>query len=164
MSGGWFDAGDYLKFSNNEAFGDITLLAAQRALGSAAPASLSAEAHYGETWLNKAWNQKTKTLVLQVGIGSGNAAGTFFGDHDLWRLPQKDDGDTATADRYAAAHRPAFLAASPGACSSCSAQISPNIAGRVAGAFALAAQVDAASNPKQRRCGVSGCCHGVCAG
>ncbi|MEY9933020.1 endoglucanase [Catenulispora sp. GP43] len=143
VSGGWFDAGDYLKFSNNEAFGDITLLAAQRALGSAAPATLSAEAHYGETWLNKAWNQSTKTLVLQVGIGSGNSAGTFYGDHDLWRLPQKDDGDTATADRYAAAHRPAFLAASPGA------KISPNIAGRVAAAFALAAQVDAAGNPKQ---------------
>ncbi|MEZ0109411.1 endoglucanase [Catenulispora sp. EB89] len=143
VSGGWFDAGDYLKFSNNEAFGDITLLAAQRALGSAAPATLSAEAHYGETWLNKAWNQSTKTLVLQVGIGTGNSAGTFFGDHDLWRLPQKDDGDTATADRYAAAHRPAFLAASPGG------KISPNIAGRVAGAFALAAQVDAAGNPTQ---------------
>ena len=143
VSGGWFDAGDYLKFSNNEAFGDITLLAAQRALGPAAPASLSAEAHFGETWLNKAWNQSTKTLVLQVGIGSGNSAGTFYGDHDLWRLPQKDDGDTATADRYAAAHRPVFLAASPGA------EISPNIAGRVAAAFALAAQVDAAGNPTQ---------------
>jgi len=143
VSGGWFDAGDYLKFSTNEAFGDITLLAAQRALGPAAPASLSAEAHYGETWLNKAWNQKTKTLVLQVGIGSGNSAGTFFGDHDLWRLPQKDDGDTATADRYAAAHRPAFLAANPGA------KISPNIAGRMAAAFALAAQVDATRDPAQ---------------
>jgi endoglucanase len=141
VSGGSFDAGDYLKFSNNEAFGDITLLAAQRALGSAAPASLAAEAHYGETWLNKAWNQKTKTLVLQVGIGSGNSAGTFFGDHDLWRLPQKDDGDTATADRYAAAHRPAFLAAGPGA------KVSPNIAGRMAAAFAVAAQVDAACDP-----------------
>ncbi|WP_194925922.1 glycoside hydrolase family 9 protein [Catenulispora pinisilvae] len=143
VSGGWFDAGDYLKFSDNEAFGDITLLAAQRALGSAAPAGLSAEAHFGETWLNKAWNQSTKTLVLQVGIGSGNSAGTFYGDHDLWRLPQKDDGDAATADRYAAAHRPVFLAASPGA------KISPNIAGRVAAAFALAAQVDAAGNPTQ---------------
>jgi endoglucanase len=143
VSGGWFDAGDYLKFSNNEAFGDITLLAAQRALGSAAPASLAAEAHFGETWLNKAWNPTTKTLILQVGIGSGNSAGTFYGDHDLWRLPQKDDGDTASADRYAAAHRPAFLAASPGA------KISPNIAGRVAAAFALAAQVDAAGNPTQ---------------
>jgi len=143
VSGGWFDAGDYLKFSNNEAFGAITLFAAQRALGSAAPASLAAEAHFGETWLNKAWNQSTKTLVLQVGIGSGNSAGTFYGDHDLWRLPQKDDGDTATADRYAAAHRPAFLAANPGA------KISPNLAGRVAAAFALAAQVDATSNPTQ---------------
>ncbi|GAA1976393.1 glycoside hydrolase family 9 protein [Catenulispora subtropica] len=143
VSGGWFDAGDYLKFTNNEAFGAITLFAAQRALGSAAPPSLATEAHFGESWLDKAWDEKTKTLVLQVGIGSGNSAGTFYGDHDLWRLPQKDDGDTAKADRYAAAHRPVFLAAGPGG------RISPNLAGRVAAAFALAAQIDASGNPKQ---------------
>ena len=31
---------------------------------------------------------------LEFGIGSGNKAGTFNGDHDVWRLPQKDDGLT----------------------------------------------------------------------
>ena len=45
------------------------------------------------------WDQTTKTLYLQVGIGSGNDAGTFYGDHDLWRLPQADDGDTDPLDR-----------------------------------------------------------------
>lgn len=77
----------------------MVLFAAQRALGGAAPASLGAEAHYGESWLNQMWNQSTKTLYLQVGIGSGNSAGTFLGDHDLWRLPQADDSDPATTDR-----------------------------------------------------------------
>ncbi|WP_042363996.1 glycoside hydrolase family 9 protein [Streptacidiphilus neutrinimicus] len=143
VSGGWFDAGDFLKFTHTAAFGDTLLFASQRALGSAAPASLAAEAHFGEQWLNRMWDQRTKTLYLQVGIGSGNAAGTFHGDHDLWRLPQQDDGDTATADRYAAAHRPVFEAAAPGK------PISPNVVGRVSAAFALAAQVDARSDPAQ---------------
>ena len=143
VSGGWFDAGDFLKFTHTEAYGTAVLFASERALGTKSPATLDAEAHFGESWLDKAWDQKTKTLVVQVGIGTGNTAGTFFGDHDLWRLPQKDDGDTAATDRYAAAHRPAFDAAKPGGL------ISPNLAGRTAAAFALAAQVDAKAKPAQ---------------
>ena len=140
-AGGWFDAGDFLKFTHTTAYGDVVLYASARALGSAAPATLLAEARHGESWLNDMWNQRTKTLYLQVGIGSGNSAGTFFGDHDLWRLPQVDDHDNAVADRFAAAHRPVFEAARPGAL------ISPNLVGRVSAAFALAAQFDAHIHP-----------------
>jgi endoglucanase len=141
VEGGWFDAGDYLKFTHTTAYGAIDLLAAQRALGKTAPAALGAEARHGIDWLGKMWDQRTKTLYLQVGIGSGNDAGTFLGDHDLWRLPEVDDADTDPADRYAAAHRPVFEAAAPGK------PISPNLVGRVAAAFALAAQQDAATQP-----------------
>jgi endoglucanase len=141
--GGWFDAGDYLKFTHTTAYGDIVLYAAERALGGAAPSTLDTEAHFGTKWLNQVWDQSTKTLYFQVGIGSGNSSGSFTGDHDLWRLPEKDDADSSSKNRYAAAHRPAFRAASPGA------KISPNLVGRVSAAFALAAQVDAASNPAQ---------------
>ena len=145
VEGGWYDAGDYLKFTHTTAYGAVTLLAASRALGRSAPRTLDAEARHGVDWLTKMWDQRTGTLYLQVGIGSGNEAGTFAGDHDLWRLPEKDDADTDRADRYAAAHRPVFEAAAPGK------PISPNLVGRVSAAFAMAAQVDAATSPRRAR-------------
>jgi endoglucanase len=141
VEGGWFDAGDYLKVTRTTAYSDDTLLLAERALGDAAPSTLDAEARYGTDWLDKMWDQSIRTLYLQVGIGSGNSAGTLLGDHDLWREPQVDDGDTDPADRYAAAHCPVFEAAKHGR------KISPNLVGRVSAAFALAAQVDTAHDP-----------------
>jgi endoglucanase len=141
--GGWFDAGDYLKFTHTTAFGDVLLFATERTLGASSPSTLDNEAHFGESWLNQMWDQNTKTLYFQVGIGTGNEAGTFTGDHDIWRLPQGDDADTDPMNRFATAHRPVFRAADPGK------KISPNLVGRVAAAFALAAQVDADSRPAQ---------------
>jgi endoglucanase len=143
--GGWYDAGDYLKITHTTAYGAITLLAASRALGHSAPSTLDNEARHGVDWLGKMWDERTKTLYLQVGIGSGNEAGTFTGDHDLWRLPEKDDADTDPANRYATAHRPVFQAAAPGT------PISPNLVGRVSAAFALAAQTDARHHPRRAR-------------
>ena len=85
-----------------------------------------------------------RRLYIQVGIGSGNRAGTFHGDHDKWRLPQADDDDRGRLDRYVS-HRPVFAAGPPGA------RISPNLVGRVSAAFALAAQVDAAHHRARAR-------------
>jgi hypothetical protein len=136
VAGGWFDAGDYLKFAFTAGYADVLLYEAARALGRHAPRSLLAEAGYGTRWLEKMWNPRARTLYLQVGIGSGNET-SFYGDHDLWRLPQADDSNHNRGDYYAAAHRPVFEAAPPGA------KIDPDIVGRVAAAFALAAQADA---------------------
>jgi endoglucanase len=136
--GGWFDAGDYLKFTFTTAYADDLLYASDVALGASAPAALTTEAQYGVNYLDKMWNPSTKTLYLQVGIGAGDET-DYLGDHDLWRQPQADDSDTASEDAYAAAHRPVFEAAAPGA------KISPDVVGRVAAAFAYAAQQDEAA-------------------
>ena len=144
VEGGWADAGDYLKFTHSSAYNDVVLFTSARLLGSRAPESLLAEARHGLAWLDKMWDEQSDTLHIQVGIGSGNKQGTFAGDHDLWRLPQADDHDTDPQHRYVA-HRPVFDAAPAGE------PISPNLAGRVSAAFALAAQLDAGTDPARAR-------------
>ena len=135
VAGGWFDAGDYLKFTHSTAYNDVLLFTSARLLGHRAPAALTREARYGLRWLDKMWDARTRTLYIQVGIGSGNRAGTFRGDHDLWRLPQADDRDHRHLDRFVS-HRPVLEAAPPGH------RISPNLVGRVVASFSLAAQAD----------------------
>jgi endoglucanase len=139
VAGGWYDAGDYLKFTHSTAYATDILLFSQRILGKHAGKALRAEARHGLNWLGKMWSSRTRTLYIQVGVGSGNQDGTFRGDHDLWRLPERDDHLRGRLNRFVA-HRPVFRAAGPGQ------KISPNLVGRVSAAFALAAQVDAASH------------------
>ena len=144
LSGGWFDAGDFIKFTHTTAYSVGLMYAALRELGDAAPSTLDAEARFGQDWLERAWDADSGTLYLQVGIGSGNTDGTFAGDHDLWRLPEADDALTGDANRYLRS-RPAFLATKPGE------RLPPNLAGRMAAALALAAQVDASRDPARAR-------------
>ena len=134
LEGGWMDAGDFIKFTHTSAYAAALLLVAQRELGAKAPPTLAPEIRFGLDSLDKAW-QDDGSMLMQVGIGSGNTRGTFFGDHDLWRLPERDDTLKGRATRYLR-HRPAFRANAPGT------PVPPNLAGRVAAAFALAAQVD----------------------
>jgi hypothetical protein len=144
LEGGWFDAGDFIKFTHTTAYADSLLLVARRSLGRAAPPSLEPEIRFGLDWLRKAWRPDQRTMLIQVGIGSGNQDGTFLGDHDAWRLPEVDDGLQGDENRYLR-NRPAFRANAPGE------PLAPNLAGRVAAAFALAAQVDAVSAPGRAR-------------
>ncbi|MFD8557063.1 glycoside hydrolase family 9 protein [Streptosporangium canum] len=133
--GGWFDAGDYLKFTHILAYVDTLLWAARRDAGPVVDPRLRAEAAHGLKWLDKMWDERSRTLYIQVGIGAGDAEGTFAGDHDVWRLPEADDGDNGQGRQFIR-NRPVFRAAPPGE------PISPNLAGRTAAAFALASQVE----------------------
>ena len=144
LAGGWFDAGDFIKFTHTTAYSVGLMYAAMRELGPDAPGSLRDEARFGQDWLERAWDADRGILYIQVGIGSGNTDGTFTGDHDLWRLPENDDALAGTENRYLS-HRPAFRAGDPGAA------IPPNLAGRMAAALALAAQVDATNDPARAR-------------
>ncbi|MDR6978048.1 hypothetical protein J2X68_004772 [Streptomyces sp. 3330] len=143
VSGGWFDAGDFLKFTGTTSYAVAELLLAQRGLPDMA--ELSTEASHGLAWLDKMWDEDSETLYAQVGIGAGNEA--VRTDHDVWRLPEADDrlevspGDPDHTIKY----RPVFRAAAPGEA------ISPNLAGRVAAVFALAAQRAAAEEPDEAR-------------
>ncbi|MEU0877992.1 glycoside hydrolase family 9 protein [Lentzea sp. NPDC005914] len=136
VEGGWFDAGDFLKFTHTTSYATAQLLLAQR--DGTGSADLADEARHGVERLAKMWTGDV--LYAQVGIGVGNE--TVRTDHDVWRLPEDDDNLDAppgSADHHIK-HRPVFPANKPGE------PISPNLAGRVAAAFALSAQVNAESD------------------
>ncbi len=142
VEGGWFDAGDYLKFVMTTSYVEAVMLVAERDHPAPiAKAKLDVEAAFGLTWLAKMYDDASGTLYYQVGIGDGND--NVGGDHDFWRLPEKDDERGAKKGDfdYFAEYRPVFRAAPPGG------SLSPNLAGRLAADFALCSQVTRATDP-----------------
>ena len=137
-AGGWWDAGDYLKFVQTTSYTVALQLLGVRDFpteigASSSHSNFTEEAAFGVEWLLRMWDDSTKTLYYQVGIGEGNAA--TVGDHDIWRLPQQDDSFGGSDPRFRfIRNRPVFRAGPPGS------PISPNLAGRDAAAFALCFQ------------------------
>jgi len=145
--GGWWDAGDYLKFVQTHSYAVALMLIGVRdfpnQMGSLSTTSnFTNEAQFGLNWLQQMWNDSSKTLYYQVGIGTDFASFNYQSDHDIWRLPQADDtyGGTSSQFQYIR-HRPVFVAGAAGA------KISPNLAGRMAASFAECFQVFQATNP-----------------
>ncbi len=119
-TGGWHDAGDYIKFLITQGASTALLLEAfdrhkDAFRGAEATPPVLDEARVGVDWIAKLWDDDTKTLYYQVGDGH---------DHNEWRLPEGDD-----------AERPGrrVIACEPGA--------GANVAGKAAGVLALAAVI-----------------------
>lgn len=153
-AGGWWDAGDYLKFVQTTSYAvDLQLIGVRdfpAEMGASQHSNFTEEARFGLEWLLRMWNDQTRTLYYQVGIGAGNA--DTISDHDIWRLPQQDDtyGGEDPPYRFIR-HRPVFRAGAPGSL------VSPNLAGRDAAAFALCFQVFAHTRPElASRCLLAG--------
>jgi endoglucanase len=160
-TGGWWDAGDYLKFTQTTSYTVAMLLQGivsfpaqlggghrqghTRAHGHGRT-SFVAEAKFGLDFLQRMWNERTRTLYFQVGTGEANDF--YVGDHDIWRLPQADDHYQGTNPHSTyIRHPPVFRAGPPGA------PISPNLAGRLAADFALCYRIFRSSDPGYaRRC------------
>jgi len=144
-TGGWFDAGDYLHFTETTSYAVAMMLQGIAAfpgvLGRRGQVSFTAEAKFGLDFLQRMWDERTRTLYLQVGTGEANRY--YFADHDVWRLPQADDRYHGTDPRYEyIRHPPVFRAGPPGA------PVSPNLAGRLAADFALCYRIFAAADPR----------------
>ncbi len=168
-AGGWWDAGDYMKYvettSYTVALQEIGIRDFPNQMGANAPANppappdsisyagsaagapsssnFEAEALFGIKFLMKMWDDTTKTLYYQVGNSqSWTNFPNLLSDYDIWRLPQADDtwgGCDPTA--FFICHRPVFLAGPAGS------PISPNLAGRLAADFAVCYQLNRTSQP-----------------
>jgi endoglucanase len=145
--GGWWDAGDYLKFVQTHSYVVALMLIGVRdfpgQMGALSTTSnFTNEARFGLNWLQEMWNDSTRTLYYQVGIGTDFKSFNFLSDHDIWRLPQQDDTYFGSDPVYQfIRHRPVFIAGAAGS------KISPNLAGRLAADFAGCFQVYESTNP-----------------
>lgn len=120
-SGGWHDAGDYLKFLINSGFSTVMLLAAyehdpvafEDEDSNDVPDVLD-EARIGVEWIYRLWDPRRKILYYQVGDAS---------DHDDWRMPEEDNDLPP---------RPVWA---------CKSGKGANVAGKAAAALAMAASI-----------------------
>ena len=146
-SGGWWDAGDYMKFVETHSYTVALMLVGvrdfpnQMGVGSTT-SNFTAEAKFGLDWLQKMWDDNSKTFYYQVAVASGGH--NYVGDHDIWRLPQADDTwQNCVVPFEFICNRPVFINTAGGA----AASISPNLAGRMAASLAECYQVFKTSNP-----------------
>ena len=145
--GGWWDAGDYMKFVETHSYVVALMLIGIRdfpdQMGSASTTSnYNDEAQFGLSWLQQMWDDSTETLYYQVAIGTDFKSYDYQSDHDIWRLPQADDTYDGTNSVYQyIRNRPVFIAGAAGS------PVSPNLAGRLAADFAECFQVYQATNP-----------------
>lgn len=168
-SGGWWDAGDYMKYvettSYTVALQEIGIRDFPNQLGAGAPlnppappdsisyaghaagspssSNFTNEAAFGVDFLLKMWDDNTRTLYYQVANSQDwNNFPVLLSDYDIWRLPQADDNWNGcdTSATYIC-NRPAFVAGPAGS------KISPNLAGRLTADFAVCYELNRRTKP-----------------
>ena len=105
-SGGWWDAGDNMKYvetiSYTEALQEIGVRDFPNQMGPGAPADVPGRAgpitpnflpstQFGIDFLMRMWDDSRKVLYFQVGNTQDWTNFSLLADYDLWRLPWYDD-------------------------------------------------------------------------
>ena len=166
-TGGWWDAGDYMKYVETTtytlALQEIGVRDFPRQMGAGAPihplappnsisyagytsgapssSNFTTETQFGIDFLLKMWDDKSRTLYYQVGNSQDWDNFDYLSDYDIWRLPEADDDWTGCPENSTfICHRPVFRAGPAGS------KISPNLAGRLAADFAVCYQNNQAGN------------------
>ena len=145
VEGGWFDAGDFVKFTHATAYSVAELLLVQRGLHPRTmpwpPRPATACGGWTRSGTSATGSCTPRSGWAPGASGSGSSATTTCGD-----CPRP-------TTRYGCAPATPSTSSSTARCSAPpppGARISPNLAGRVAAAFALGAQVEARATTSGR--------------